>query len=318
MALLSQAPPEPHPTVLARAGKFSALPDDITSVGAGGIGVSSEDLVLRGLDRLPPFSPILNRLMASLAREDVSFRELSDVIEKDTVVAGNLLRLVNSALYGFSGTVNSVRHAVAILGVMKLRNVVMGMSISRMWRTVRTPENWSAARFNIHSAATAILSDLLVEKLPVPYPEGAFVAGLLHDIGKLLIAIALPREFALIQTRFELGGATIGVCELEVIGATHAALSGAALNRWNLPAPIRRAVSFHHHPDQASQGQLELSHVVHAANQLANDLGHSALSPDHEQNRHSDEVLAGLGLTDQVPRLLAQFGPEFETLRSFF
>jgi len=280
------------------------------------LSVSCDESVLRSVDRLPPFSPILNRLAASLASEDASFAELATLIEKDTVVAGNVLRLVNSALYGFPGTVSSVRHAVAILGLAKLRNVVMGMSISRMWRGVRTPETWSQARFNTHSVATAILSDLLAERLPVPYPEGAFVAGLLHDIGKLLIAITWPNESALIQAMAQAGGASLEECEMEVVGTTHAAVSGAALRKWNLPLPIQRAVAFHHRPEEASAGQLDLSRVIQAADQLAIDLGHSQLPPEQPPHPRSEPLLAALGLTDRVPELVAQFSPEFEALRS--
>jgi HD-like signal output (HDOD) protein len=283
-----------------------------------GAGVAYEDQVLRRLDRLPPFSPILNRLLATLAKEDVSFAELADVIEKDTVIAGNVLRLVNSALYGFQGTVNSVRHAVAILGLVKLRNAVMSLSISRMWRSVRTPEGWSSASFNVHSVATGILSDLLAQRLPAPYPEGAFVAGLLHDIGKLLIAISLPREYAMIQALFEAGEQSIEECEREIIGTTHAVLSGAALGKWNLPPPIQRAVTFHHAPDEANDGQLDLSHVVHAADQLAIDLGHAVLSAGSKQGKTSEKTLETLGISGHIPRLLEQFQQEFEVLRGFF
>lgn len=283
-----------------------------------GPGVAYEDQVLRRLDRLPPFSPILNRLLATLAKEDVSFAELAEVIEKDTVLAGNVLRLVNSALYGFQGTVNSVRHAVAILGLAKLRNAVMSLSISRMWRTVRTPEGWSSASFNIHSVATGILSDLLAQRLPAPYPEGAFVAGLLHDIGKLLIAISFPREYAMIRALFEGGEQSIEDCEREVIGTTHAVLSGAALGKWNLPGPIQRAVTFHHAPEQANLGQLDLSHVVRAADQLAIDLGHAVLSVGSEQGKTSEKTLEELGVAGQIPFLLEQFQQEFELLRGFF
>src|SRR6185369_16527006 len=122
---------------------------------------------LVALTKLPPFSPILNKLLASLAGEDVSFAKIGDLIEKDTVVAGNVLRLVNSALHGRTGNINSVRHALSILGVDKIRNAVLGMSISRMWNQVRTPPGWSMARFNMHSVSVAILSDLMAQRLPV-------------------------------------------------------------------------------------------------------------------------------------------------------
>ena len=150
---------------------------------------------LRCLGELPPFSPILNRLLASLAKEDVSFNKLGDLIEKDPVMAGNLLHLVNSALYSRRGSINSVRHALSLLGINKLRNAVLGMSITRMWNQVRTPPSWSMARFNMHSSAVAILSDLLSQRLTVDYAEGAFVAGLLHDVGRLLMALGLTEEY---------------------------------------------------------------------------------------------------------------------------
>jgi HD-like signal output (HDOD) protein len=103
--------------------------------------VDLRDKALRSLSALPPFSPILSRLLATLAAEDVSFAVLGDLIEKDTVAAGNILHLVNSALYARRGTISSVRHAVSLLGVNKLRNAVLGMSIARVWNRVKMPAN---------------------------------------------------------------------------------------------------------------------------------------------------------------------------------
>src|ERR1035441_4393838 len=114
-----------------------------------------QNKALRSLGQLPPFSPILNRLLASLTKDDVSFAKLGELIENDTVISGNLLQMVNSALYSRRGTVNSVRHALSILGINKLRNAVLGMSITRMWNQVHVPASWSMARFNLHSAASA-------------------------------------------------------------------------------------------------------------------------------------------------------------------
>ena len=93
---------------------------------------------LRTLAELPPLSPILNRLIANLAQSDVSFAKVAELIEKDTVLAGNLLKLVNSALYGRRGTIISVRHAVSMLGVNKLRNAALSMSVARMWNHVKS------------------------------------------------------------------------------------------------------------------------------------------------------------------------------------
>src|SRR5882724_4636178 len=153
-----------------------AMPIDTT--------VSPLDPKLWALDKLPPFSPVLTRLLATLADENVSFGELAGIIETDAVLAGNLLRVVNSPLYGRIATINSVRHAVAILGSIKIRNLVLGLSVSRRWATSRVPGKWNPRQFNAHSLAVAVLSDLVVLEKPFPYPEGAFTAGLLHDVGK--------------------------------------------------------------------------------------------------------------------------------------
>ena len=217
---------------------------------------------LRSLGELPPFSPLLNKLLATLADEDVSFAEVAELIEKDTVLAGNVLRMVNSALYGRRGTISSVRHAVSLMGVMKLRNSAMTLSVSQMWSVAKTPKGWSAVQFNLHAVATAVMSDLLAQKVPAQYAEGAFIAGLLHDIGLLLIAISLPKEYESIRGLFLEGDKSLPEAEREVLGLDHAELSAAALAEWNLPEPIQKAVRYHKQPERQTTDELTLSRAI--------------------------------------------------------
>jgi HD-like signal output (HDOD) protein len=277
-------------------------------------GVAARDRALRSLDRLPPFSPVLNRLVATMAREDVAFAELAELIEKDTVLAANVLRVVNSALYSFQGTVNSVRHAVAIMGLVKLRNLGLSLSVSRMWTQIKTPPGWSSARFNLHSVAAGVLSDLIAPLVETEYPEGAFVAGLLHDVGKLLIAIGLPSEYLTIRRLVRSGRDPIE-SEAEVLGTSHAELSALALEKWNLPEPIRRAARFHHNVPNGDA--VDLGHLVWAADRIANDLGHSVMPPADGPAADAPP-LEMLGLAPRMPALIEQFYVEFDALKSFF
>jgi HD-like signal output (HDOD) protein len=277
-----------------------------------------KEKALRSLSALPPFSPILSRLLATLAAEDVSFATLGDLIEKDTVVAANILHLVNSALYARRGTISSVRHAISLLGVNKLRNAVLGMSIARVWNRVKMPANWSMMRFNMHSAAVAILSDLLAQRVRVEYPEGAFVAGLLHDTGRLLIAMALPQEHVRILDRYAAGGLTMVECEREVLGFTHAELSGEALKYWKLPEQIQTAVRDHHSSPAASvSGLIPLSHVVDAANQYTNSTGLSILLRNTDAADASAVELLGLD-AEKLQSLLAEFREENNAMAVYF
>jgi len=260
---------------------------------------------------------MLTRLIASLTAEDVSFSKLGDIIEKDAVIAANLLHLVNSALYARRGTINSVRHALSLLGIEKVRNAVLGMSVTRLWSKVAMPVSWSMARFNLHSSDTAILIDLLAQRLPVNYPEGAFVAGLLHDVGRMLIARALPGEHDRILALYA-SGAPYLECESQVLGWTHPELSADALAFWNLPAAISIAVRHQHNPQADTSAPLPLSHALAAASGYVNSIG-ASIQPLNDTPRPEALTLASLGLDDVgLASTLAEFKIEHDAMAQFF
>ncbi len=263
---------------------------------------------LRAQGTLPPFSPILNKLMATLAGEDISFAKLGDLIEKDTVVAGNLLKIVNSALYARRGTVNSVRHALSILGTEKLRNAILGMSLTKMWSRVSVPPSFSVAGFNMHSAAVAILSDLLAQRLPVEYPEGAFVAGLLHDLGRLLIAIGLPEQYENVTLE----------SERSILGFTHAELSAEGLAVWNLPMEIQTAALYHHDPEPMEGSLIPLSAVIAAANNYVNSTG-VCISRSGDASSSDRTMIEKFGLdSEKIEALLGEFKAECDVMSRYF
>jgi HD-like signal output (HDOD) protein len=283
--------------------------------------VNVKDQALRALAQLPPFSPILNRLIASLAQEDVSFAKISDLIEKDTVLAGNVLRLVNSALYGLRGTVNSIRHAVSLLGIAKLRNATLSMSVARMWSQVKTPPGWSMARFNLHSAGVAILADLLTQGQAVDYAEGAFAAGLFHDLGLLLVALGLPEEYKQIVLLHQQSPKWIIEYELQVLGMTHLELSAEALAIWNLPEPIQRAVRFTETPDLdptvVGPDQIRLSRILNVTDRYVKGIG-SSLNLFEGTPEDGQLALESLGLGERLPTVLSEFQTEFSTIQAYF
>ena len=281
----------------------------------------------RVLNNLPPFSPILNRLIGSLASEDVRFSDLASLIEKDTVLSGHVLRLVNSAAMARRSRINSIAHAVSVLGLVRLRNFLLSLSIARLWQSTKTIPPWSMAQFNLHGAAVALLSDLLAQNCQCQYPEGAFLSGLLHDYGKLLIAAALPEQFTEIVKMVLDGKGTQIECEREITGFTHPELSAMTLKAWHLPEDIVRGVEFHHMPDEEEKVLLEapngilLSRIVFIADSVARDLGlHVAalecpIEPSHDK---AIETLEALGFAASASSILETFEVEYEAIRAFF
>jgi HD-like signal output (HDOD) protein len=284
--------------------------------------VNYKERLLASLGRLPPFSPTLNRVLASLGRDDVSFSHLSELIEKDTVLAGNVLKLVNSALYNRRGEVSSIRYAISLLGVNKLRNTVLSMSVARIWTSMASPMGWPAKQFNLHSVAVAVLADLMAQRVRVVFEEGAFAAGLLHDIGRLVIATSLPDEYMKIVRLYNENGGSLYKCERSVIGMDHSEISTMALAAWNLPRPIRAAVRYHHTPGEdptpLTEGRtFRLSALLSAADEFVDHMGISVTPKNMTTDAPSPEEFMALmgGAADGVS---AAFEQEFDVIKTFF
>jgi HD-like signal output (HDOD) protein len=285
---------------------------------SAGVTAANSERLLRSANSAPPFSPILNRLLASLAKEDVLLSAVSDLVQKDTVLAGSLLRTVNSAAYGMAGKINSVQHALAIMGLDRVRNLVMTLSFAGLWSRNPPVPGWSAARFNLHATATAVLSDILVQHMRVEYPEGAFVAGLLHDFGKLLVVTELPAEFGELRARLESGAGTAEQAEIEILGITHAEVAAAAMKCWNLPAPISEAVRTHHADHPRRMPPVSLARTLQAADRCVNRMGIHVLESHPEAGLPPEEVLEELGAGAPPDYLLQEFSEEFAVAKAFF
>jgi HD-like signal output (HDOD) protein len=177
------------------------------------------------------------------------------------------------------------------------------------------------ARFNMHSASSAILCDLLAQRLPVTYPEGAFVSGLFHDTGRMLIALALGEEHSKVVEMRKQGVFSPLECEDRVLGFTHPELSAEAMVFWKLPEQIQRAVRDHHQPaadPDAKAGEIPLSRVVDAANQLVNSEGLSII--ENLPGEFADAtIIEGLGLDAKVvTALLSEYKTEAGAMAQFF
>ncbi len=303
MSLLSVANPAP---ALGRPLGRVSLPPNQTAI-------------LAKLHELPPFSPVLNKLLATLGDESFSFRQLGALIEQDTVLTGNVLRLVNSAAYARRAEVMAISNAIAILGVNKLRNLVLTLSVANMWKSVKTPEGWSLERFNVHELSTAILCDMLAQTLlqntDLEFPEGAFLAGLLHDLGKLLIVMASPADYMDIEAHAARTGGTLLEAEQLILETDHAALSAEALAIWKLPTMLQAAVRDHHQPVAGA-----LSMVVSVADECGNRLG-LGVTPLATPMEGTDAELCGpalgrIGLQGHAETLLAEFRVELEAAKS--
>jgi HD-like signal output (HDOD) protein len=270
---------------------------------------------LRCLDRLPKLSPMITQLLSQLSRRNCEIHELVETVERDPVLSGQILRLANSAIFGRLRPVSSVRHAVAMIGTAALRKFALGSSISNLFSRTKMAKSFSVRRFNVHSVATAALLELLAEELPFESGGDAFLAGLLHDVGKLLIAVSLPQQYDDILALTAVNGATLIEAERDVIGIDHAELSALAISHWELSEAIQAAAGAHHQPPQSS-GKPKLSLGIHHADAYINHLGMSVLPLPLPFQKAATLEIPGFPFAQE--RVLQAFEQEIQTLGNLF
>jgi HD-like signal output (HDOD) protein len=283
--------------------------------------VSSREQTLKCLDRLPRFSPMMAQLLARFTHRNCDAKALAEVVEKDALLSAQVLRMANSAALGRKRSIHTVKHAIALIGVGAMRRFALGTSLSNLFARFRTPSGFSVTRFNLHSVATATLVEVMADELPVLHTENAFISGLLHDVGKMLIAVSLPKEYETILGFAAVTNMSLLECERHILGTDHAELSGIAISRWELAEPIQWVGYYHHEPEKAQElegdnTKLGLPTLVNRADAFINYIGMSVLPPTALAPKTPNLDFAGFQY-DQA-RTLHRFELEWKGLGDLF
>jgi HD-like signal output (HDOD) protein len=277
--------------------------------------------LLNSVDELPPLPLVLNRVIQLLNDNNTSCSQIAALIEKDAVLAGSVLRCVNSAYYGLPCTVTSIRHAVSMLGFSTVRNLALAFSLRRMLTGARIPPPRLYARYSQHSIACALLCQYLVLHAKIEDPDTGFAAGLFHDIGKLLILTTFPDLTPKLIEEYEQGEMSWEQCERGLLQISHPELSRIVMEKWKLPASIQQAVEFHHRPGESPGGAgnaVTLAHIVQAADLYVNEYGLEILPTKRLVGCPADRAFEEIGLRQKMPEVLERFQTEYESIRSLF
>jgi len=225
--------------------------------------LSPKELVT-GSIRLVSLPEVCIRVNEMLDEPTVTAAELGQVISQDTSLTARLLKIVNSSYYGFQAKIETVSRAVTVVGLRELRGLVIAASAVETFSNV--PDTiLNKVRFWRHSLYCGVIARLLAEQCHVLHSERLFVAGLLHDIGKLIIAQRLPNETRMIALEAENGLRSEFEVEKDFLGFTHAEVGGELMRAWSMPETLFESVAYHHEPRRAETGIIETC-LVHLAN----------------------------------------------------
>ncbi len=244
------------------------------------------DRIASAIAQLPTLSTVAARLWQLTRDESASAADFEAVIRLDPALTANLLRFANSAWFAPRSRAESVRQAVVLLGLKRVCEVATIAATARVLPERLPGYGVDARGFWQHCVAVAILSERLAAELRIRPPELTFTAGLLHDVGKLVICSFVAEQSADILSGLR-EGLSFLAAERRVLGVDHAEIGGAVATAWNLPEQVGGVAAWHHEPGLAPESvDRVLVDLVHVADGLArlvgfgNDLGELAREID--------------------------------------
>jgi len=269
---------------------------------------------------LPTLPTVVAKMITLVDNPRTSASTLARLIAADQALTARVLKLANSAYYGFSREISTVNMAIVVLGFNTVKDMGLSLSVFDAFKSGRQNDRFDLTRFWEHSIACGIAARLLARTCLPRFTGEAFVTGLLHDIGKVILNQYFPAEFEEIIMLQE-GDVTLEEAEEQVIHTHHAQIGAWLAEKWNLPRIISQTLLYHHEP-WATEKESVFSSLVYLADHLCHISGynHSGrikyLPPDEriweifqKENVNIEE--------DDLPNLQTEFLLEFDKSESF-
>ncbi|MEE9402319.1 MAG: HDOD domain-containing protein [Desulfobacteria bacterium] len=219
---------------------------------------------------LPTLPHILLKLIEACNMEQNTIKDISRIITNDVSLSARLMRLVNSVYYGLPNRVVSINHALVLLGTNTVKNIAVSASVYQTFDHAKDSSLFRLKPFWWHSIMCATLSKLIAGKTSYPAPDEAFLSGLLHDIGKLVLWVNFPKKYAEILQSYRDKPDLLLAGETR-LGATHCEVGAWMINRWNLQSFMADAVRYHHEQVHRVLDALPLVKIIFVSNALCSE-----------------------------------------------
>jgi putative nucleotidyltransferase with HDIG domain len=224
--------------------------------------------LLKGVVSVASLPGVFLRLSQVVSDPRTSAADVGRVIAEDPGLTARLLKLVNSAMYNFPSRIETVSHAISIVGTAQLQDLALATSVIRLFASI--PQGLvTMESFWRHSVACGVTARALASRRREPNVERFFVAGLLHDIGRPIMYMQVPDQSRIAVTRSKEEKKPLFQLEHELLGFDHSHVGAALLDLWKLPPALKEAVAHHHHPERATRFPIEAA-VVHVSDLIAN------------------------------------------------
>ena len=252
------------------------------------------------LGDLPSVPRTYEALTQALADPDTSLPKIAKIVEQDVGISAKILQLVNSAFFGIAHSITSIQSAVSLLGINTLKSLVLSVEIFHTFKPNKALPGFSLEDLQYHARLTANIT----VRLPIAkhLSDIALVAGMLHDVGKLILAWKLPDKFAALLAAAAHDRQPLHVVEERDFGFSHAEIGAYLLGLWGLPYTVVESVALHHSPNRVPHQDFDAIGAVHVGDLLAHEFdapSSQAPAPDGVEARQED--LRKLGVVERIP-----------------
>ncbi|MFP5240165.1 MAG: HDOD domain-containing protein [Acidobacteriota bacterium] len=256
--------------------------------------------LIGGIDSLPALPEVYRILLEELEKDSSGPEALAAIISRDVALSADVLKLVNSSFFSPRMRVSGVAQAVTLLGTETIKGLVLGVQLFKTFDTAKFP-NFRFENLWEHCLQTARLARLIAvqEDQPHHVQDDSFIAGMLHDLGKFVLAQYLPLRYGRTVALSREDNASICEAEQRSLSTTHAQAGAYLLGLWGIADNVIEAVAYHHEPAQCCMASFSPLTAVHAANAMQHEL--VRLSPEFAEHPMDMGYIAGLGLEERIP-----------------
>ncbi len=227
--------------------------------------------VVEKIQGLPTLPSMLNTINNMILNPRTSAKEVGQLISSDPSLTAKVLKVVNSSFYGFPNRITTITHAIVILGFNTIKSIVLSSTIFDIFRKDAKSGGFDRAEFWKHSIGCGAAAKVLGRRLGYPTLEELFIAGLLHDTGKVVLDQFLHDPFAEAVARARDRGTLLMDQEAEILGVTHAEVGAWLFEKWSLSRGLVETTRCHHNTALAGDNQ-KLAEIIHAADILVRAL----------------------------------------------
>jgi putative nucleotidyltransferase with HDIG domain len=261
------------------------------------------------IDTLPTIPSVLQKLLKLIENPKVSLTEVGSFIQSDPVLTSRVLKMVNSPIYGFPGRISAVQQALILLGLNVVRGLLLGVSVFEVMQK-------SMVGLWDHSLGCAIASRIIAKKKGLPEPEEISIAGLLHDIGKVVMILRYKEDYDKVMKGADAKDLFVVESEKEIFGITHADAGSWIAKKWNFPQSLVEIIDYHHKPNLSKILPMQAA-IVHLGDILTRSVGFG-FSGDHHVPAVNPAAWELLSLSDaDLREILDEMDAAFAEAETF-